>query len=208
MNPVGLEATSSTKPRDSSDAEQRILVSKLFNAISSHDNRAAIRLAPKIHRLDDYTDPRYGETPLLAAARYDASVECMQILLPLSDPLRRGFQKTTALILAAHGASPHSAELVRLLLPVSDPLATRIDGTTALHCAIFSKQEEIVALLLPHSDLQHRSSSGRSILDHAKSFNTSLANLVLGEMARREALEIAKLAPLEPASKAGSSMRL
>ena len=92
MNPVDLNATS-TKPHDSSDAGQLILVSKLFNAISSHDNRAAIQLAPKIHRLDDYTDPRYGETPLVAAALYDASVECMQILLPLSDPLRRGFQK-------------------------------------------------------------------------------------------------------------------
>lgn len=207
MNPVDLNATS-TKPLDSSDAEQRILVSKLFNAISSHDNSAAIWLAPKIHRLDDYIDPRYGETPLVAAARYDASVECMQILLPLSNPLIRGFQKTTALILAAHGSSPHSAELVRLLLPVSDPLATRIDGTTALHCAIFSKQEDIVALLLPHSDLQHRSSDGRSILDHAKSLNTSLANLVLGEMARREALAIAQEAPLRPELKSGLASRL
>ena len=207
MNPVDLNATS-TKPHDSSDAEQRILVSKLFNAISSHDNRAAIQLAPKIHRLDDYSDPRYCETPLVAAARYDASVECMQILLPLSDPLRRGFQKTTPLILAAHGAAAHSAELVRLLLPVSDPLATRIDGTTALHCAINSKQEEIVALLLPHSDLQHRSSSGRSILDHAKSVNSTFANLVLAEMARRESLAIAQEAPLRPEFKSGLASRL
>lgn len=178
-----------------SEADQRRLADALFKAIELWDVDKAIQLASQIHGLDSHRRPSSGDTPLLWAARCDFPVDGASFLLSLSDPLLTAWDGCSALILAALGDEPHSPDLVSLLLPASDPLALT-DGTqSALHCAIQNGHLEIIAVLLPHSDLAQLDMKGKTPLERARqSQSGDVADLILGEMARREAAELAACA--------------
>lgn len=197
-NPTGLNDKSSIHLGEPVDVgHQRALAKTLFKAIHSRDNAAAIQLAPRIHDLDFHRDLIYGETPLILASRYDLSLKVFQELLPSSNPLLKGFEGVTALILAAYGSRSHSSEVVRLLLPGSNPRQTQDNGASALHIAALRGPLEIVAMLLPISDFLLPDKFGLSPLDHARvrggDLGKGIEDLIVAEMARREAAEIASV---------------
>lgn len=193
------------------DSGQRDLAEALFTAISHRNSQEALRLAPQIRSLDSHRDLSFGETPLLFAARCDLGLDALEALLARSNPLLTNKEGETALMLAASGQQVHSLASVQLLLPLSAPLAAKDGGPTALHVAIYYGQPTIVSLLLPLSDLQQRNSVGRSPLEEARSLidyagdsYENIANLILGEMARREAVELASAAASSPPAQARS----
>lgn len=193
------------------DSGQLDLAEALFTAISHRNSQEALRLAAQIRSLDSHRDLSFGETPLLFAARHDLGLEALEALLARSNPLLTNKEGETALMLAAWGQQEHSFASVQLLLPLSDSLAANDGGSTALHVAIYYAQTKIISLLLPLSDLQQRNSFGRSPLDEARSLidypgdaYENIANLVLGEMARREAEELASAASCSPPAHARS----
>ena len=196
-NPTGPNGKPSIHLGEPADiGHQRALAKKLFKAIQRRDDAAALQLAPQIHHLDSHRDSIYGDTPLLLASRYDMSLEVFHELLPSSNPLLKGYDGVTALILAAYGSRlGHSPEIVRLLLPGSNPLQTQDNGASALHVAAFRGSLEIFAMLLPKSDLLLPDKCGLSPLGHARlrggSLGKKMEGLIVAEMARREAAEIA-----------------
>lgn len=201
-------------------AAQCRLAASLFQAIYHINVSEVFRLAPLIEELDLHTyDDALGESPLLFAARHDLPISVFELLLPRSDPRKKNADNATALILAAWGSQPHTPDLIRLLLPLSDPMAVRNGGSSALHSAIeatgarFSDASaESISLLLPTSDLEQRNYDGRTPLELARVRSESAANLVLGEMARREAIalavEISTAAAVSPAARGGLPPRL
>ena len=180
-------------------AAQCRLARLLFVAIEHHNLNEVFRLAPLIEELDRHTNDFLDETPLLHAARQDLSCSAFKLLLARSDPRKKNSDNATALILAAWGHQPHTAELVRLLLPLSDPLAPKKDGGSALHCAIevadvllAAGNAESLPLLLPTSDLTQRNHDGLTPLEFAQHASERAVTLILGEMARRDALDISR----------------
>lgn len=212
MNSPDLDLQASHNADDlADDSGQRDLARALFTAILYGRSQEVLRVAPQIRSLDSHRDLSFGETPLLFAARYDLGREALEALLARSNPLLTNKEGETALMLAAWGQQAHSFASVQLLLPLSDPLAANDGGSTALHVAIYYAQTKIVSLLLPLSDLQQRNSFGRSPLDEARSLidypsdsYENIANLILGEMARREAAELASAAASSPPAHARS----
>jgi len=104
-----------------------------------------------------------GETPLIAAARY-GRIECLKILLPLSDPLASNNQGFTALQFAALMGD---AAAVELLLPVSDIARGERDGITPLMHAVRKNQLDCVRILSVAADPAQTDSDGRTALTHA-----------------------------------------
>lgn len=182
----------------SSEASQNRLADDLFDAIMRWDVDEVVCLASQMDCLDSHRRPSHGDTPLLFAARCDLPVAGVSFLLSRSDPLLTAWDGASALLLAAMGDSPHSPSLVSLLLPVSDPLALA-DGTeSALLCSLRDCHLEIMAILLPHSDLAQRDHNGNTPLEKARKSRCAegdeAADLILGEMARRESEAIARCA--------------
>ena len=178
---------------------QKKIVRDLFSAIKSRDVQAVIRLTPGIDDLDSHFDEDCNERPLLLAARYDLPVAAFQVLLERSNPQLAGANGATPLILVACGTEPYSADLMRLLLPLSDPRAL-CGANSALRHAInaysySAGSTEIISLLLPVSDLTQMDMDGRAPLAQARRVNLGKdAELILGEMARRESEELARSA--------------
>lgn len=177
--------------------EQRRLGRALFQAIEDRDADEVIRLAPQIDDLDAQRISHSGDTPLICAARRDLAPQAVKVLLARSNPKLRAADGSTALLFAAWGSESHSAELVRLLLPHCDPLALREEdvlgvGNSALHCAIFCRNREIIEMLLPVSDLAQIDRMGMTPLEQAlDSHSQAAADMILAEVARREALALA-----------------
>lgn len=190
-------SSASHSPSRQQDEELRRLQKALFRAIEDRDADEVIRLAPKIDDLDAMRVSYSDDTPLLLAARRDLAPRALKILLARSDPTLRSTDGSTPLAFAAWGSEAHSAELVRLLLPCCDPLALRDEngqgaGNSALHCAIFCKNREIIAMLLPVSDLAQIDRMGMTPLDQAlDSHSEAIADMIRAEAARRDALALA-----------------
>lgn len=165
---------------------------QLFWAIKSRDADAVIRFAAKVDDLDSHFEGDCAERPLTLAARYDLPVAALEVLLARSNPRLADAEGCTPLIFAAWGDKPHSSELVRLLLPASDPLALRKGTDSALCFAIRVQCSKTISLLLPVSDLGQRNMNGRTPLEQARQAGKDeVVKLILGEMARREALVLA-----------------
>lgn len=169
----------------------------LFNAILNCDAEAVILLAPRVIDLDFHRDQGFDESPLMLAARKDLPLIAFKALLERSDPRQRSPYGQSALMLAATGRLPHSPDLVRLLLPLSDPLAVDCEDDTALcssikHHAAFGQSSEIIALLLPVSDLNREDANGWTPLALAREVRCGDAiDLILREISRRESQELA-----------------
>ena len=212
MNSPDLDLQASHNADDlADDSGQRDLAQALFTAILYGKSQEVLRVAHQIRSLDSHRDSTYGETPLILASRCDLKLDAFEALLARSNPLLANEDGETALMLVAWGTEAHSFASVQLLLPLSDPLAARFDGATALHFAIYARQPETVALLLPLSDLQQRNASGRLPLEEALASISApgdacenIANLIRGEMARREAAELASAAASSPPAHARS----
>lgn len=169
----------------------------LFLAIRNCDVGAVIRWARRVDDLDSHLEKRFKERPLMLAARYDLPVAALQVLLERSNPRLANADGCTPLILAAWGDKPHSPELVRLLLAASDPLAL-MNGADSALCYAISVHEsgnlctKSISLLLPASDLDQRNLNGLTPLEQARrACQDEVVALILGEMARREALVLA-----------------
>lgn len=137
-------------------------------------------------------DPRLansdGWTPLMAAARAtllareDApaeaspSVQCLKILLPLSDPMAESSSGRTALMFAG------SAHAANLLLPVSDPKARDERRRTALMHAVLDNRPAVAAVLLAVSNVDAESDEGATALDYALGFGHRRAGVKLAEL--------------------------
>lgn len=185
----------------------------LFFAIKLRDADAVIRFAAKVDDLDRHFDKDFADRPLMLAARYDLPVAGFKALLARSNPRLASADGVTPLIFAAWGNKPHSVELVRLLLPLSDPLALKMGADSALAHAIAVQNiaaqtkypTEAISLLLPASDLEQLNSDGLAPLAQAREGNLDdVADLILGEMARREAEAIASASRQAPPAAAGS----
>jgi ankyrin repeat protein len=97
--------------------------------------------------LEDGAHAKADESRALRLAAACGHVECVKLLVPVSDPKAGGKKRgLRALTLAA--SNGHS-EGVRLLIAVSDPLA---DDSLALRWAAYKGRADCVALLLPASD--------------------------------------------------------
>lgn len=137
-------------------------------------------------------DPRLansdGWTPLMAAARAtllaredapaesSSTVQCLQILLPLSDPMAESSSGRTALMFAG------SAHAAKLLLPVSDPKARDDRRRTALMHAVFDNRPAVAAALLEASNVNAESEEGATALDYALGFGDRRARVKLAEL--------------------------
>lgn len=180
----------------------------LFAAIRDGNAADVIRLAPLVDDLDSHLDKTHNERPLMLAARYDMPVAGFQALLARSNPRLTNADGVTALMLAAWGTRPHSVDLTRLLLPRSDPLALTDPLPLSDPLAIFGANSALcyairaycndqhstdaISLLLPVSNLAQRDMEGHDSLDQARLANSDVVvELILGEMARREALALA-----------------
>jgi hypothetical protein len=134
-------------------------------------------------------DPRLadadGWTPLMAAARAtllaredapaeaSSTVQCLNILLPLSDPMAETSLGRTALMFAG------SAHAANLLLPVSDPKARDDHRRTALMHAVLDNRPAVVAALLEVSNVDAESEEGATALDYALGFGHRRARVKL-----------------------------
>lgn len=180
----------------------------LFLAIKLHDADAVIRFAAKVDDLDRHFDKDFADRPLMLAARYDLPVAGFRALLARSNPRLASADGVTPLIFAAWGNKPHNVELVRLLLPLSDPLALKMGADSALAHAIAVQNKfptEAISLLLPASDLEQLNSDGLAPLEQARQANLDdVVQLILGEMARREAEAIASASRQAPPAALGS----
>lgn len=106
-----------------------------------------------------------GTTPLMLAAQ-EGSAECVKLLLPLSDPLRRNSLGLTALMAAAEAGKDWCLEL---LLPFSEPDQTDLRGRTALHFAAARNNSESARILLALCDANARDIRGHTPLFAAAS---------------------------------------
>lgn len=130
------------------------------------------------------------QTPLIAAAHIGAT-DCVQALLPVSDPNARTPGGWTALMSAAQFGS---AGCVNLLLSVSDPAVRTKDGRTLLMIAAHDGNMDCARAILSVSELLARDDEGRKASDHAqKGRNNDLAAMLLAvEQAQELRSEIAK----------------
>lgn len=92
------------------------------------------------------------------------SLECVQFLLPLSDPGFVTDAGETALMVAARRPS---ADVLNLLLPLSAPRAVDQKRQTALMLAAKRGNIESVKALLPVSDVNGQDADGMTALMHA-----------------------------------------
>lgn len=137
-------------------------------------------------------DPRLadsdGWTPLMAAARAtrfarenisdeeSATVQCLKILLPLSDPQAQSSTGKTALMFAG------SAQAANILLPVSNPKAVDDRRRTALMHAVIDHRPGVAAALMDVSNVNAESDEGATALDYALGFGDNRARVKLAEL--------------------------
>jgi ankyrin repeat protein len=100
-------------------------------------------LAAVEQALEDGANARDADSGALSLAAEAGHVECVRLLLPVSEPMAN---ESCALRRAASGGH---VECVRLLIPVSEPLARQ---SYALRWAAEKGHADCVALLLPASD--------------------------------------------------------
>lgn len=103
-------------------------------------------------------NPKAGKSFSLCWAAEGGHLECVKLLIPVSDPKAADSQ---ALCRAADNGH---AECVKLLIPVSDP---RADNSGALRLAVLSGHMDCVKLLLPVSDPLGRDDDGLTAQDLA-----------------------------------------
>ena len=136
---------------DAAEAGASAKVSALLakGAAPMCDSSQALQLAAKnghvecVKLLLPVSDPQADEWYALRAAAHAGHVECVRLLLPMSDAKARDSQ---ALRYAAHYGH---VECVRMLLPASDAKAGE---SLALRLAALNGHAECVRLLLPVSD--------------------------------------------------------
>lgn len=91
-------------------------------------------LAPLVNTAVEHpfsASSRYqGQTPLRIAAM-NGDLDCLRVLLPLSDPLATDRWGNTALICAAHADDDLGLRCLEALFPVSNPFARNDDDRTA-----------------------------------------------------------------------------
>jgi ankyrin repeat protein len=136
-------------------------------------------------------DPRLadadGRTALMDAAwscRFSAedrpeeslSIQCLKILLPLSDPTAQTSTGLTALMCAG------SAQAATILLPVSEPKVTDERGRTALMHAVQGNRPRVVEALLSSSNVNAVSEAGATALDFALGYADHRVKIKLVEL--------------------------
>lgn len=119
------------------NASDRKLIHELVRRAKNGDHEGvAIILGRRAH-------PRLSDSEPLCWAAAEGHVECVKLLIPVSDPKARD---SLALSMAADQGH---VECVKLLMPVSDPTA---ENSIALRSAAQNGHAECVAALLTASD--------------------------------------------------------
>lgn len=129
--------------------------------------------------LEAGADPAYVDetadnprTAFLEAANLSVDLpECLEALLPVSDPEARDKNGNTALMLAA---ARGNLESMALLMPHGDLEAVNHQGTTALHCAVIAGSANRIAAARMLADamatLDQPQENGRTALHSAVFF--------------------------------------
>ncbi|XP_046566195.1 serine/threonine-protein phosphatase 6 regulatory ankyrin repeat subunit A-like [Haliotis rubra] len=101
-----------------------------------------------------------GQTPLHCAAR-NKCMECVELLVPLSDVNAQDSDGDTPLLCNFLSAKPHSHKVLQALLEKgADVRIKNKKGQTPLHCAARNKCMECVELLVRLSDVNAQDSDG------------------------------------------------
>lgn len=114
-------------------------------------------------------EPITGHTPLTRAAKKGNAAAVEALLRRQASPLSGKYHLFSAALNWAADAG--CARTVRALLPLCDPKRSSIMGRTPLLAAAMSKtlgsaeNREIISLLMPLSDLEHKDCFGDGILD-------------------------------------------
>ncbi|XP_046566153.1 uncharacterized protein LOC124274831 [Haliotis rubra] len=142
------------------DGRTALLLSLQSNVSHSHDVIQAL--------LEKGADAgiknKKGETPLHCAAQ-NQCMECVELLLPLSDVNIQGGDGRTALLLSLQSNVSHSHDVIQALLEKGADAGIRNKkGETLLHCAALNQCLECVELLLPVSDVNAKDSYGTTAL--------------------------------------------
>lgn len=116
---------------------------ELRSAVREGDTALARRLIEADHELGRACDLRDGWTALMSAAFW-GRVDCVEALIPFSDPNARDIDGQTALMLAAVEGAVGCANA---LLAVSDMRAESKDGKSAALLAREAEYEEIAELI-------------------------------------------------------------
>lgn len=140
----------------------------------------------------------------MIAAQHGRSA-CADLLLPVSDAAAVDGRGLTALLCALEAPAmsrtpfPAQCAVARTLLAVSDPLATTELGSTALILAATAGSEELVARLLPLSDVEARGPQGSAIDCARLGGHAGVADMIGAYMER---VELARSLPkaMEPAA--------
>jgi ankyrin repeat protein len=111
-----------------------------------------------------------GLTALMLAAIM-GHAECVELLLPVSDPLATDWEGKSAL---CHAAKKKRAGVVRALLAASDPSQKTPQGVTALMLAAEENSAECVELLLPVSNAKETAEEGKTAL-HLAAYHRAAA---------------------------------
>ncbi|XP_046563153.1 serine/threonine-protein phosphatase 6 regulatory ankyrin repeat subunit B-like isoform X2 [Haliotis rubra] len=107
---------------------------------------------------------RKGQTPLHCAAR-NKCMECVELLLPVSDVNAQDTDGNTALHFSFLSDEPHSHEVIQALLENGADVGIKNKkGETPLHCAARNQCMECVELLLPLSDVNAQDGDGNTPL--------------------------------------------
>jgi len=122
---------------------------------------AAVERLRELSKQTNFKKPdAHGSTVLMYAALSHNAGAKIDFLLPLSDPLAKNSEGTTALMAATHLIG---TEGIERLIPVSDVNARNKAGETALILAVCADAHESIPLLLPVSDLSVTGSNGMSL---------------------------------------------
>ncbi|XP_048239578.1 uncharacterized protein LOC124112111 isoform X2 [Haliotis rufescens] len=108
-----------------------------------------------------------GKTPLhhVHCAASEQCVECVKLLLPVSDVNAQDSDGDTALHCSVLSDKPHSHEVVQALVEKGADVGIKNkEGETPLHCAARQQCLECVKLLLPVSDVNAQDSDGDTAL--------------------------------------------
>jgi ankyrin repeat protein len=154
--------------------------------------------------LEAGADPKATDKSGATALMLCTSAAATRRLLPVSDPLAATHDGFDALMMAAMGGR---VDCLKELLPFSNPLAQNEAGRNALMWAAYHGQAACVALLVGVSDLAATNARGLNALEVANADGDwdESCQIIAAEMARQEAVELARAASAREAGELARS---
>jgi len=124
---------------------------------------AAVEVAELLKMNPLMKKDQFGSTALAVAAEA-SHLDCVRLLLPVSDANEVDEVGMTPLMLCVCGKKEQSLECARLLMPRTNVKKKDEEGWDALMCAATNKLSDLVEFLLPQSDLSANNDNGNTAL--------------------------------------------